>query len=250
MSGRRGKQLLPTIFCLYMLAVCGWVFSFDLPHGLVAFLLYFAAAFLKLWLLIEVTTRIAEDRKTGSFELLLSSPLGVGGILRGITRALIWQFGISCCLLSAAGIVFYIAMDPRGSGVFANGVRAFFWPAAVVFFLDLWALKWMGMWSALRRRTAARALMASFGTIFLLPWLSAGLASAAIGALSVVYGFDLDSPTGVLWLWTACFVGMALGFGLRARNRVLRRFRLLAMHGFDYASARKEWLADVSPSQS
>lgn len=81
-----------------------------------------------------MTTRIAEDSKIGSFELLLSSPLGVGGILRGIDRALIWQFGISCCLLLAAGIVFYTAMKPRLDGIFADGVRVFFWPVAAVFF--------------------------------------------------------------------------------------------------------------------
>lgn len=259
MSERWGKQILPTIFCIYMLAVCGLVSSAGF-HEMVAFLLYFTAAFLKIWLLVEVTTRIAEERKTGSFELLLSSPLGVGGILRGIDRALIWQFGRSCCLLLAAGIVFYATIEPRRDGIFADSfadsVRAFFWPAAVVFFLDLWALKWMGMWSAMRRRTAARALMASFGTIFLLPWLLMGLASAAIGVLRAVYGFNPNSTIQsnssdlVLWLWLAVFGGVALGFGLRARNRVLRRFRLLAMHGFDYVSAREEWLADVSPSQS
>lgn len=239
MSSRRGKQLLPAIFCIYMLTMCGLVSSAGF-HEMVAFLLYFAAAFLKLWLLVEVTTRIAEERKIGSFELLLSSPLGFGGILRGIDRALIWQFGCSCCLLLAAGIVFYATIEPRRDGIFADSfadsVRSFFWPATVVFFLDLWALKWMGIGSAMRCRTAARALVTPFGAIFLLPWLLAGLASVAMVALSEIYGFswNLDSPDPVPWL--AGFGGMVLGFGLWARNQVLRRFRLLAMHGFDYAS--------------
>lgn len=259
MSGRRGKQLLPPIFCIYMIGMCGLVSSAGF-HEMVAFLLYFTAAFLKLWLLVEVTTRIAEERKTGSFELLLSSPLGVGGILRGIDRALIWQFGRSCCLLLAVGIVFYATIEPRRDGIFADSfagsVRAFFWPAAVVFFLDLWALKWIGVWSAMRCRTAARALSASFGAIFLLPWLLVGLASASMSVLREVYGFNRNpvivqsnSPDPVPWLWWAVFGGVAFGLGLWSRDRVLHRFRLLAMHGFDYASARKEWLADVSPSR-
>ena len=259
MSGRRGKQLLPAIFCVYMIAMCGLVSSAGF-HEMVPFLLYFTAAFLKIWLLVEVTTRIAEERKTGSFELLLSSPLGVGGILRGIDRALIWQFGRSCCLLLAAGIVFYTTIEPRRDGIFADSfagsVRAFFCPAAVVFFLDLWALKWIGVWSAIRCRTAARALSASFGAIFLLPWLLMGLASASMSVLREVYGFNQNpiiqsnSSDSVPWLWLAVFGGVAFGFGLWARARVLHRFRLLAMHGFDYASAREEWLADVSPSRS
>ena len=265
MSGRWCKRLLPTIFCIYMIGMCGLVSSIGF-YNMVAFLLYFTAAFLKLWLLVEVTTRIAEERKTGSFELLLSSPLGVGGILRGIDRALIWQFGRSCCLLLTAGIVFYVvmdSMDSRRDGIlifgdsFAGLVRAFFWPAAVVFFLDLWALKWIGVWSAMRCRTAARALAASFGAIFLLPWLLVGLASASMSVLREVYDFNRNpiiiqsnSSDPVPWLWLTVFGGLAFGLGLWARDRVLRRFRLLAMHGFDYASAREEWLADVSPSQS
>lgn len=110
-----------------MIAMCGWVFSAGF-HEMIAFLLYFAAAFLKLWMLVEVTARIAKERKTGFFELLLASPLGVRGILRGIDRALIWQFGISCCLLLAARIVFCAAMEPQRDGVladsFADGVLA------------------------------------------------------------------------------------------------------------------------------
>ena len=233
-----------------------WFFQYG------CFFALFTAAFLKLWLLVEVITRIAEERKTGSFELLLSSPLGVGGILRGIDCALIWQFGRSCCLLLAAGIVFYVVMDSRRDGIlvfgnsFAGSFRNFFWPAAVVFFLDLWALKWIGVWSAMRCRTAARALSASFGAIFLLPWLLVGLASAAMGVLRAVYGFNWNSiiqsnsPDPVPWLWLAVFGGLAFGLGLWARDLVLHRFRLLAMHGFDYASAREEWLANASPSRS
>ena len=240
---------------LDMIGMCGLVSSIGL-HGLGCFLLYFAAAFLKLCLLVEVTTRIAEERKTGSFELLLSSPLGVGGILRGIDRALIWQFGRSCCLLLVAGIVFSVIMEPRWDGIFEASVRSFFWLAAVVFFLNLWALKWIRVWSAMRCRTAARALSASFGAIFLLPCLLMGLASALMSVLREVYGFNRNpiiqsnSSDPIPCLWLAVFRGVAFGFGLWARARVLHRFRLLAMHGFDYASAREEWLADVSPSRS
>lgn len=197
---------------------------------------------MKLWLLVEVTTRIAEERKTGSFELLLSSPLGVGGILRGIDRALIWQFGCSYCLLLVAGIVFYATIEPRWDWIFADSfassVRAFFWPVAVGFFLDLWALKWAGIGSAMRCRTAARALVAPFGAIFLLPWLLAGLACVSMVALSEIYGFNwnLDSPNFVPWFWLAGFGGMAFGFGLWARNQVVHRFRWSAMPGFDSAA--------------
>ena len=108
----------------------------------------------------------------------------------------------------------------------------------------------------MRCRTAARALSASFGAIFLLPWLLVGLASAAMSVLREVYGFNRNpiiqsnSSDPVPWLWLAVFGGLAFGLGLWARDRVLHRFRLLAMHGFDYPSAREEWLADVSPSRS
>ena len=47
---------------------------------------------LKIWLAIEAGQQLAEDQRTGAFELLLSTPLTVQDILRGQLLALRRQF--------------------------------------------------------------------------------------------------------------------------------------------------------------
>ena len=69
---------------------------------LTAVLLNFA---FKVWLAIEAGRQLAEDRRTGAFELLLSVPLTVQEIVRGQLLALRRQFlwpvltvlGMGCC---------------------------------------------------------------------------------------------------------------------------------------------------------
>ncbi len=238
------ERFLVELFCIIMLMLCGLYLSADFAME-ATFFLYFTAIFLKLWLLVEVTTQIAGERKAGAFELLLVSPLGIEGIVRGINRALIWQFGRASCFLMVVGVLFVVTAD-QWNLEFAAGVRIFFWLAAVVFFLDLWALKWAGMWSAMWCRTAGRALGPPILTILILPWLLTFLTVVAVVFLDEARILELSNFFMRHWLfpglWLAYSGWAVLSHGLWARYQVLYRARVLAMHGFDYRSAKREWL--------
>ena len=52
---------------------------------------WFVHLFLKIWVAAEAATFIAEDRRSGSMELLVTTPMGARG-LQGIFKATLLQF--------------------------------------------------------------------------------------------------------------------------------------------------------------
>ena len=139
-------------------------------------LLCFAIAFVKLWLLIESATRISDERSKGSFELLLSSPLGVNGVIQGINRALWRQFGRAVIALLAIAGWLYFSLEGFENRELRRDYSTAFWPVAIGFLVDLWALKWAGMWSALKAKGSSRAYLVPLSVIFVVPWVSGGIA--------------------------------------------------------------------------
>jgi ABC-type transport system involved in multi-copper enzyme maturation permease subunit len=211
-----------------------------------AFLLFFAAMFLSVWLLIEVVTRVVEERKTGSFELLLTSPLGVNGMLRGIDRGLWFQFGRGVIGLLVVAVICVASLNDSQSREFISGFSVLFGSFVGMFLLGLWASKWAGLWSAVRSRGTIRALVVPVLVIFVLPWLLTFLSGASI----VFYRetFRLEQQ-GLEWhelrmVWLLAFVPLVLAYGLRSRDQFIRRTWSLASYGFDYRSAEADWTSD------
>ncbi len=92
--------------------------------------------------------------------------------------------------------------------------------------VDAWALTWVGMLSGLRARQAQNAV---YGTIFLLlglPWLVVWGLCAFIGLTT-----GQLSPWFVPWAWLTTSLMADLIFGLRARTRLHRHFREIAIAG-------------------
>ncbi|MDA7510387.1 hypothetical protein N8612_01810 [Verrucomicrobia bacterium] len=206
------------------------------------FLWYFTLGFLKIWCLVEVVTRIFDERKMGTFELLLTSPLKLKGVTHGIDRALFRQFGRGFFVQAIIGLILYLTIHRFAVPEIVADFKSIYIPVIMLGALDLWALKWMGLWSALKSRSSSRALGQPILRLLLLPWLLAWFTNSIFSFFSYLGpSAETDSFSAIL-LWLAYGCAAAIGFGLIDRYHVLKHAPVLAMYGFDYQSAENEWL--------
>ncbi|HEV8541398.1 MAG TPA: ABC transporter permease subunit [Verrucomicrobiae bacterium] len=173
--------------------------------------------------------RLAEDRKLGSFELFLVTPLSVPQIIRGQWLALSRQLGgpvLAVTFLNALILWSFLIMAgmqegiPGGAWVVFQTVVVKFqndgvglWPvlcmvtiiigSALVIALDWMALAWVGMWIGLRTRRPAMA-----------PWIT--LAIVILPPLPI-YAFILIladwmgfSQVDFIWAWFCILAGFLL----------------------------------------
>lgn len=215
-------------------ALAWWVFvrySIN-PYGLIdTFTLATAMVLngvIKVWVGIETGQRLAEDHNSGALELLLSTPLSAGGILRGQFLALRRQFLKPVMVVIIAEIVLVIVLARR-PGVDEEMFAAIGLVGIVLFVADTVAVAWVAMSSALTSKSPNQAAVWTVWRVLMLPWVVYGavvlLASTgAVLAATREYGWQFYLH---LWLW----LGLAadLGYGVPAWWQVRNQFRLLAL---------------------
>lgn len=191
----------------------------------------------KLWLVLEAGHQLAEDRKAGTLELLLSTPLEVPDLLRGQWRALRRQFLGPLLAVTAAAIVVMLASFRRAH----DSKVLVIWLAGIVMLgADLLALGWASMRAALTAKNQNQATMTVVLRLLVLPWLLLGLI-AAIGNLWVAFGTDASWEPG--WkFYVGCWFGLGLAadawFGGLAWWQLHHRFRHLLEQSFNTAPER------------
>jgi ABC-type Na+ efflux pump permease subunit len=189
------------------------------------------------WIASETGRQLAEDRKNGALELLLSTPLTVRQILAGQRLALQRQFLGPMIVALIAISIFLLALtrDARREDQNWWWCLGLGWMAMLV--ADSVALYWVGMWQALRARNPNRAASASLLRIIILPWIGYALVMLVLALASMTQPLDLRWPF-FLGLWF--FLGLAadLGFGLYARFKLLTEFRGVATERYD---TRRRW---------
>ncbi len=191
---------------------------------------------IKAWFALEAGRQLAEDRRQGALELLLSTPLTVQEILRGQLLALKRQFlGPMVVTL----LVFFLFLMAAASDemLLENPENRSFWvlcwtAGMVMLVADLAALYWVGMWNALTAKNPTRAAASNLGRILVLPWVA-----LALGALvmSLTWPNAENEPAQKLLLGAWLGVGLAvdLGFGAWARFKLLTEFRLAATRRYE-----------------
>lgn len=183
----------------------------------------------------EAGRRLLEDRKIGSLELLLSTPLSVREILRGQALALRHQFGGPVLVLLAVslGLLFAGANShqmgsnelPYWIGIGLAGL--------VMFVADTIALYWLGMWFGLSVKNPKHAFGAAILPILVLPWIGVAGVMTVIGVFLPQQMTSRLHPENLVWvLWFGFSMAADIGFGLMARTALLSRFRELATERF------------------
>ena len=206
---------------------------------------------LKVWFATEASSQLVEDQRSGTLELLLTSPLKARQIIDGQWLALKRQFLTPIIVILALDVVLLIQAfwmtNLTDYGWFKTRPVACiaFLGAVVMLVLDLYALGWVGMWQGLVAKNINRALAASVLRIFVLPWLvCVGL--WLIGQRRAVYIFGQSDPAveDAVITWLVFGVATSLIFGLHARDKLHTEFRQVASERFQPKKLWQLWKTD------
>lgn len=235
------------VWGFFGLLACAWVWGLAKFHrdwlneGM-----YFTTALLvnltlRCWFAGEATRPLAEERKAGTLELLLSSPLSVQEIMRGQRLALLRQF-LGPVLVALLVECFFLLAILREN--FADGERSFttaLWLAGMVMLVaDLVALYWVGMWQGLTAKNPARAASGSLSRVLIVPWLLIAFVMLLV-VLASMSGVREPDPWWkfFLALWFVLGLLVDFGFSAYACHKLFTEFRLAAQQR--YEPTRRFW---------
>lgn len=190
----------------------------------------------KVWMALEASRQIGQDRQSGALELLLCTPFPVSGIITGQWLALLRQFLGPVVAVLFVDFLFMLGGMPNSNqgewiGVWVVGMS--------VFVLDLAALGWLGMWRGLMTRRTSQGGVNALFSICGLPWI---LFLGFIATLAVMDELRIVRINKVddyfLFIWWLISVAVAVSFLLYARKRLLLDLRLTAAERYLSAGAR------------
>lgn len=191
---------------------------------------------LKIWVASEAGHRLGQDRKLGSLELILSTPLVVRDIIRGQLLALRRQFiGPVIAIMLVEFIFLLMSLGTIGSGNSndASQLVATWAAGTVTLVADLMALSVVAMWVALSTRNPNRATGITVTRVLVLPLLISVSIFICLGIMSALgrFSFDPGWKFGLsVWFLPGIFVD--LYFGARAWWQLHRDFREVAARRF------------------
>jgi hypothetical protein len=218
-------------------ALWGFIFAWEGSFWLL--LMFFA--FLKVWVTSEVCARLAEDRASGGFELLLSSPLQLREIAHGQALGLWRQFGKPGTVAIVLTLLLLMsALRAPHEDLSPWEVKLLFWTLILTFLADLLALRWVATWQAIVSAQIHRAMLATCARVLLLPTIL----FAVIYGVDVLLGQATQNEHSPGWgvaaaLWLGLSLANDLFFGLRARWRFFHQFREVVTQR--YSNSRPGW---------
>lgn len=239
------------------LVVCVWMWgilryqSEWFNEGIYAATAFLLNTVLKGSLASEAGRQLTEDRRVGALELLLSTPLRLPDILRGQRLALQRQFlGPTLVVLVAE----FLMLTTVGTHWTADGNRPLWlWLGLAVMLMlvaDMLALYWVGMWMGLASQNPRRAFSGAATRILVLPWMAFALFLMLVALAPSEFQTKLDWGHFIA-VWFGLGLAADVGFGMWARHRLLRDFRLVATQRFEpHMPWWKRLLAERNKSES
>ena len=241
----------PSYVWLYLGAVAGtWLwgwFNYDNimfdRKTLVPTVLLFQT-FLKLWVVTESCNRLAEDRRIGALELLLSTPLTTHEILHGQWLALKRQFA------KPLGVVLVLEfLVLRQEFTLSTTLIDL-----AMLLADVATLGWVGMWLGLTANNLNRAILGTIARVLILPWGASYAVMFAFDGLLRLSGLGPFEPTEQVrvyfWFGMGLVNNFLFGF-CWARRHLLKDFRQAATQRYQPAKfgwlIRLFWRKDVAP---
>jgi ABC-type transport system involved in multi-copper enzyme maturation permease subunit len=185
---------------------------------------------LKLWIVAESGRQFAEDKSSGAFELLLSTPLSVADVVRAQWLALRRQFlkPVVAAVILELVLMFSISYIRQEDRAQAWSI----WLAGIIMFLaDILTVSWFAMSAALTQKNHDRATLKTAAFVLALPWLLFAAVKPATHLWIILVSRKPWEPEWTYYLawWFGLGISLDLLFLLRARRRVLTSFRRLAL---------------------
>ena len=208
-----------------------------------AFLIHFA---LKLLIAGVACWQFNEDRSSGAMELILSTPLSVGEILKGQREALIRMFlwPILCVLL--VNFVFLMAHLNR-SGSNSSPIMLVWISGMAVLVADAFALRSMGMWLGLRMRKTNAAVTRTVVCVLSLPWAVMILSLSLLALLPFSVFPNMEGEVLILY-WLTLSIGNALLWRGWAERNLAKQFRAEATGRFETKHGWMDFIKSTAPS--
>ncbi len=162
--------LITVILGIYLLfSPTNQRFAVDLAIGLLFFLIV-PAVFL--WVAVEATNQLSLERSQGTLELLLTTRMTAGHVIRGQMHGIFQAYGGPMTLvLLLIGAAASTVGNPAWSSIrtgddFVKGHFVFF---GLLFLAQITAIIWVGMWRGLATKSTGKALLQTLLAVFTLP---------------------------------------------------------------------------------
>ena len=208
------------------------LFAFSMP------LAYFIHLLVKCQFAAEAADRFHHDRSTGGLEVLLTTPLPVAVLLRDYWRGLRTRFAAARLLavgVNATACILMLTRAVRPAPPDTDGwwVLALFITGIAFVWLDGRALTWAALRSALRVRTAGRAMLAAVARVLMPGWVL-----ILLWLLWCINGSNRSEALHTtLFLWMAGFTTWDLWRAWRDRRWLERNLRAVV------AGETRSWFA-------
>jgi ABC-type Na+ efflux pump permease subunit len=241
LAGR--NRVKPTyVFAFVGLAGATWLWLYwKYPNDMLDPATYIPTAILlhtiiKFWVASEACRPLAEDRRTGALELLLSTPLSVGEILRGQILALKRQFAGAITIILLADFAMLLGgMRDRFLDT-PNEWLMLCLAGILMFIADLYTLAYVGMWLGLTVRKANVAARGAIARILVFPTL------VFLGFMTSTVFINVGrfNNPGDMLLGSWFVIGMLnnLFFYAWAHTNLRQEFRTVATQRFDTKKPR------------
>jgi ABC-type transport system involved in multi-copper enzyme maturation permease subunit len=187
---------------------------------------------LKMWIGVEAGYRLAQERKMGTFELLLSTALTEQDILKGQWLALRRQFLKPTVAVMVVECLFLAASlrEPQPDTHFPALMA---WLACLVLLVaDMIAVSWVAMARALVAKSPSLATVQAIVRVLLVPLVVFGVVAGGAVAVAAVQGHPEPGWRLYLGLWFGLGLAADLGYGFAAWRQLHTRFRQLATQRF------------------
>lgn len=219
--------------------------------------------------------RVAEDRQTGALELILSTPLGVRDISKGLWLASARAMLVPAILTtlvhlfflrhvielflsehhlrsphspppsSMAGICFDAFLMPLSAHstntwplYFSTRILILAWMMLATNWI---ALSWVGRWLGLRMKQSGLAPLAALGLVTIPPWIAFGVACYVLDEAGFFRGPEAETLPLGLWLATFFGFGHAIVMSLWARNRWHQYLKVVVTENEGFKERPIQW---------
>lgn len=177
---------------------------------------------------IQSTRRLCEERRSGALELLLATPLEPAQLQKGQREVFHRQFKPFLWALTSMNAVLFLVMSVNYPQDFDDDdvlmFGSFFSGGALLAWVDLHAIGWVGMWIALRGQRPHWAALSTISRVLLVPWLALFLfiVSSANGGIS-------QEAIVLCWfLWMLLCITTSCMAAAKSKRELTNRFRAMA----------------------
>ena len=210
----------------------GWVWGYSefkrdwFNEGVFIATAFAVNSMLKNWLASEAVRLLTEERRAGTLELLLVTPISIPEILHGQALALRRQFaGPVVAALVVEAVMLFAMLQRDYAGRESPGLVTWLGGGMIMLVTDMVALYWVGMWMGLASKNPKRALSDTVGRVLALPWVVFFVGLLGVALLAARGGGSDMKWEAVPLIWFALGLGVDVGFVYWARNKLLTEFR-------------------------